>query len=111
MLNKFIAITVCILFGCAGWGVLGAGEPSLKDQIIAIDKELLGLRQTTLSDPEVKAAQAELQAAMAKLKATEDAVLVRTNPKAKELVEKFRKLLEQYKAQQKTASSTATPKS
>ena len=110
MLNKFIAITAAITIGLAGLGALEAGEPSLKDQIIAIDKELLGLRQTTLSDPEVKAAQAELQAAMAKLKATEDAVLVRTNPKGKELVEKFRKLLEQYNAQQKTESSTVPPK-
>ena len=110
MLNKFIAITASITIGLAGLGALAAGEPSLKDQIIAIDKELLGLRQTTLSDPEVKAAHAELQTALAKLKAAEDNVLVRTNPKGKELVEKFRKLLEQYKAQQKAEAAKESPK-
>ena len=68
------------------------------------------LRRTTVSDPAVRAAQVELQAALAKLKATEDDVLVRTNPKGKELVEKFRKLLAQYKAQQKAESAKSNPK-
>lgn len=101
MLKKLILIAASITIGLAGLGAAATGEPSLKDQILAIDEELLELRKTTLTDPAVKAAQAELRAAMAKLKATEDAVLVRTNPKGKELVEKLRKLLEQYKAQEK----------
>ena len=109
MLNKFIAI-ISITIGLTALGVAATGEPSIKDQIVAIDKELGVLRQTTLSDPEVKAAEAEFKAALAKLKATEDAVLIRTNPKGKELVEKFRKLLEQYKAQQQAEAAHAKTK-
>ena len=101
MLKKLIPIAAGITISLAALGATAPAEPSLKDQILAIDKELGVLRKTTLSDPEVKAAETELQAAWAKLKATEDAVLVRTNPKGKELVEKLRKLLAQYKAQQK----------
>lgn len=110
MLKKSIAITLGLAIGWAALGATPSGESSLKDQIIAIDKELAEMRKTTLNDPAVKAAQAELQAALAKLKATEDAVLVRTDPKGKELVEKFRKLLAQYRDQQMAAAAQVKPK-
>ena len=110
MLKKLISITASIIIGLAALGATATGEPSLKDQIVAIDKELGVLRKTTLSDPAVKVAQAELQAALVKLKATEDDVLVRTNPRGKELVEKFRKLLAQYKAEQKAETAKEKPK-
>ena len=109
MLKTLIAITVSITIGWAALGATAPAEPSLKDQILALDKELGVLRKDTLADPKVKVAQAELQVALIKLKATEDDVLLRTNPKGKELVEKFRKLLEQYKAQQTTAGAKASP--
>jgi hypothetical protein len=103
MFKKFIAVTAGLTIA---WAAIGATDtpdptPSLKDQINAMDKELAVLRKNTLSDPKVKAAEADFEMAFARLKATEDAVLIRTDPHAKELVEKFRKLLDQYKAQQK----------
>ena len=110
MLKKLISITASIAIGLAALGATAPAEPSLKDQILAIDKELGVMRQATVSDPKVKAAQVELQAALAKLKAAEDDVLVRTNPKGKELVEKFRKLLAQYQAQQKAEGAKAKAK-
>jgi hypothetical protein len=110
MLKKFISIAVCVTIGLATLGATRAGEPSLKDQILAIDKELSVLRKTTLSDPAVQAAEAELRVALAKLKAAEDDVLVRTHPKGKELVGKYRKLLAQYKAQQPVKRANKKPK-
>ena len=110
MLKTFISITAGITIGLAALGATAPGEPALKDQLLALDKELLEMRKSTVTAPEVKAAQAELQTALAKLKAAEDNVLVRTNPKGKELVEKFRKLLEQYKAQQKAEAAKESPK-
>jgi hypothetical protein len=65
------------------------------------EKELAVPDKKAHFDPKVKAAEADFEMAFARLKATEDAVLIRTDPHAKELVEKFRKLLDQYKAQQK----------
>jgi len=109
MLNKFIAITVSVAIGMAAFGVMATGEPSLKDQILAIDKSLLVMRKATQSDPEVKAARVALQVALDKLNATVDAVMVRTNPKGKELLAKQKKLLEQYQAQPKAAVTKDNP--
>ena len=110
MSQKFITAAASFIISLIALGAICAQEPSLRDQILAVDKELAVLRQTTLFDPRVKAAQAEVEAALARLKATEDAVLVRTNPKGKELVEKFQKLLKQYQAQQKAAGTPEKPK-
>jgi cell division GTPase FtsZ len=110
MLKKLIPIAASITIGLAALGALMTEGPSLKDQILAIDKELTVMRRATRSDPEVKAARAELQVALDKLNATVDAVMVRTNPKGKELIEKRKKLLEQYKAQQKAEGAKENPK-
>ena len=110
MLKKVIAITASITIGLAALRATATGEPSLKEQIMAVDKELAVLRKTTLSDPAVIAAEGELQVALNRLKFTEDTVLLRTDPKAKELVEKFRKLLAQYKAQQQAEAAKTKPK-
>jgi hypothetical protein len=99
------AMIICIKFaliiaiGLTAAGATLAAEPSLKEQILSIDKELGILRKETLSDPKVKAAEAEFRAALIKLKAAQDDALIRTNPKGKKLVEKYRKLLVQYKAE------------
>ena len=117
MLKNFTAIIASLTIGFAVLSTAAAGDQSLKDRLLAIDKELLEFRQTTLNDPEVKAATAELlaaaakqQAAVNKLRFAEDNVLIRTNSKGKELVEKYRALLEQYKAEQKAAAAKTPPK-
>ena len=111
MLQKLISITAGLTLGLAALNGIAAGEPSLKDQILAIDKELTVMRKATQSDPEVKAARAEVQVAVDKLNATVDLVMVRTNPKGKDLLEKHKKLLEQYKAQRKADGTKEEPKS
>jgi len=117
MLKNFTAIMAGLTIGFAVLSMVAAGELSLKDRLLTIDKELLEFRQTTLNDPEVKAATAELQVAVAKqqaalnkLRFAEDNVLIRTNSKGKELVEKYRALLEQYKAEQKAVVAKTPPK-
>lgn len=100
MLKKHIAIAGVIIIGLAAFPAPGAAEPPLKDQILALDKDLNVMRKATQSDPEVKAARAELQVALDKLNATVDAVMVRTNPKGKELLEKRKKLVERFKVQE-----------
>ncbi|MEI6083043.1 MAG: hypothetical protein WCS70_01950 [Verrucomicrobiota bacterium] len=110
MFKNLISITAGITISLAALGTTATAEPTLKEQIIAIDKELAVMRKDTLTDPAVKAAQAELQAAVVKLKATEDEALVRTSPKGKEMVEKFRKLLAQYQAEQKAEAAKQNPK-
>jgi len=98
MLKKFILITASLTIGLT---VATTGEQSLADQIKSIDKQLQVMRRTAQSDPEVKAACVELQVAFDKLNATIDAVVIRTNPTGKELIEKRKKLFYQYTAQQK----------
>ena len=110
MLKKLISIAASIALSVTALSTTATAEPPLKEQIVAIDKELAVMRKDTLSDPAVKAAQAELQAAVVKLKATEDEALMRMSPKGKELVEKFRKLLAQYQAQQKAEVTKEKPK-
>ena len=117
MLKNLMAVTAGLASACAVLSTAVAGDLSLKDQLLAIDKELLEFRQTTLNDPEVKAATTELQAAVAKqqvalnkLRFAEDNVLIRTNSKGKDLVEKYRALLEHYKAEQKAAAAKTPPK-
>jgi len=117
MLKNLSAVMAGLIIGFAILSTVAAGELSLKDRLLAIDKELLEFRQTTLNDPEVKAATAEWQAAVAKqqaavnkLRFAEDNVVIRTNSKGKELVEKYRALLEQYKAEQKAAAAKTPPK-
>ena len=39
MLKKLISIMACITIALAALGAMATGEPSLKDQILAIDKE------------------------------------------------------------------------
>jgi hypothetical protein len=101
MLKKLTTIAACLAIGLAALSSTAA-ESSLRDQILAIDKELKVMRKATESDPEVKAARVELQVYLDRLNATVDSVVARTNPKGKELLEKHKKLLEQYRAQQKT---------
>lgn len=97
MQKKLIAMIASLLVGLAT--LTAAGEPALKDQILTLDKELMGMRKATQSDPAVQAARAELQVALDKLNATVDTVMIRTNPKAKELLAKRKKLVEQSQAQ------------
>ena len=117
MRNNLIRTVAGLTLGFAVLSTAVAGDSALKDRLLAIDKELLEFRQTTLNDPEVKAATAELQAAVAKqqvalnkLRFAEDNVLIRTNSKGKDLVEKYRALLEQYKAEQKATAAKTPPK-
>ena len=110
MLKKIISITASITIGLMALGATASGEPLLKDQILAIDKELTVLRKAAQFTPEVKAARAELQIALDKLNTTVDAVMVRSNPKGKELIEKRKKLLEQYTAQQKAGDAKENSK-
>lgn len=110
MLKTLISITASIAISLAALGATAPSEPALKDQILAIDKELTVLRKATQADPEVKAARAELQVALDKLNATVDTVMVRTNLKGKELLAKHKKLLEQYNAQPKAEGAKEPPK-
>jgi thymidylate synthase ThyX len=105
LIYKFI-----IIIGITAAVATLAGEPSLKEQILSVDKELGVLRKTTLSDPQVKAAEVEFRAALIKLKAAQDDALIRTNPQGKELVEKYRKLLAQYKAELKSTAAKESAK-
>ena len=114
MLKNLSAVMAGRTIGFALLGTVAAGEPSLKERLGTLNKQLLEFRQTTLNDPEVKAADAEFQATVAKavlkLQFAEDNVLIRTNSKGKELVVKFRALLEQYNTEQKAAAKAAAAK-
>ncbi len=101
MVRRIIPLAAGIALGLATLNAAPAAEPSLKERILAVDKELAVMRKNAQSDPEVKTARAQLQVALDKLNATVDAVVVRNNPKGKELLDRRKKLIEEYRAQQK----------
>ena len=78
-------------------------EKAMKDQIVAIDKELAPIRKKATADPEVKAAADALKAAQERHASTLEAAMIRADPKAKELLDQKKKLLEELAAARKAA--------
>ena len=109
-MKKFVSVCLGTTLLLAGIQAVEADDASTKDQIAAIDKQLMPIRKKAMEEADVKAAADQARAAHEKFNATVEAAMERLDPKAKELLAQRKKLLDDAAAAKKAAAKPAAPK-
>src|ERR1051326_8835254 len=110
IMKKFVSVCLGTTLLLAGIQAVEADDASTKDQIAAIDKQLMPIRKKAMEEADVKAAADQARAAHEKFNATVEAAMERLDPKAKELLAQRKKLLDDAAAAKKAAAKPAAPK-
>jgi hypothetical protein len=71
---------------------------ALRDELMAIDKQLRPVSQKAMADPQVKAALAAVKAAQEKVRDEAEAAMIRLDPTTMPLLEKRKRIVEQLTA-------------
>src|SRR5256885_1065974 len=90
------ALTAVVLVGATV--AVRADEKEVREKLLTVERELAPLRQKAMADAEVKVAKEAMKTAAEKVEQALQAAMIKSDPKAKDLLEQRTKLQEEIAA-------------